>query len=76
MLVVGKAQNVCASPKQRTAESLEMHTLVYITVAIPMPVPLGIFGTVLFPGSLSFSSCGACMAGICFLASCGDLLLG
>lgn len=53
-----------------------MHTLVYTVVAIPVPVPLGVFGTTLFPGSRSLSPCGAHVAGICFLASCGDLLLG
>lgn len=52
-----------------------MHTLVYIVATIPVHVPLGIFRTMLFPGSWSLSPRGARVAGIHFLASCGDLLL-
>lgn len=35
--------NLCASPNQRAADWLEVHTLVYIVVTIAVHDPLGIF---------------------------------
>lgn len=53
-----------------------MHTWVYILVTVPVHVPPGIFGTILFPVSCSFFPRRHHVAGISVLASCGDLVSG